>query len=282
MRFLAIALFAVLLAGCSEPRIDTTSEAALQTSLEKVRASLPADQRGEFDALVAQAQTDAAGDKPAADGTADAAADRMRAFAAVDNMTGTQAIETLRTQAARRAEQQAAEESRLQAEQAAREKRELATLTAKAEANTASMAKLRSIEISDLQPEIRRAGTRRSYAIVARVRNTLAKPIGRIRFDYAVTSAGKAGALNSGSGEFLVDETLPPGETRNLEARGDAAAFAEAVKALDENRKAVLAVTITDVADASGKSILAPDLTAAEERRWKRLQANARSATAAR
>ena len=236
MRYVAVALLTVLLAACSEPRIDATSEATLNASIAKVRDTLAVDQRNQFDALVAQTRADdAAEESPATP------ASPSRAFASINNMTGAQAIDTLRKLAERRAGQRAAEEETRRAEQAAREARELAVLSAKAKANAASLEKLRGIEVTDLRPEIRKAGMRRSYGITANIRNTLDAPLTNIGFDYSLRNPGDAVALSTGSGEFAVKEALQPGESRKLEATaaGTNDPFAEAVKAMDEHRKAL-------------------------------------------
>jgi hypothetical protein len=274
MRFVAVALLTLLLAACSEPRIDATSEATLNASIVKVRETLAADQRGQFDTLIAQTRADdAADDTPATGGSSN------RSFASINNMTGTQAIDALSKLAEQRAELRAADQERLSAEQAAREAKERVALSAKAESNTASLAKLRSIEVTDLRPEIRKAGMRRSYGITAKIHNTLDAPLASIGFDYSVRNPGTAEALSAGSGAFVIKDALQPGESRKLEATTSGATdpFADAVMAMDQHRKAVLTVTITGATRADGKSILAPALTAAEEKRWSRLRADAAS-----
>ena len=40
------------LAACAPPKIDSSSDESFESSMEKVRASLPEDRRGEFDAAV--------------------------------------------------------------------------------------------------------------------------------------------------------------------------------------------------------------------------------------
>ncbi|MGF1539068.1 MAG: DUF6694 family lipoprotein [Pleurocapsa sp.] len=42
-----LVLVTSLLASCSNPRIDTSSENTMKSSIEKVRQSLPEDKRGE-------------------------------------------------------------------------------------------------------------------------------------------------------------------------------------------------------------------------------------------
>ncbi len=48
-RVLFISLTALLLIGCSEAKIDTSSDESMKASIEKVRKSLPEDKRGTFD-----------------------------------------------------------------------------------------------------------------------------------------------------------------------------------------------------------------------------------------
>ena len=274
MRYVAVALLTLLLAACSEPRIDATSQETLDASIAKVRDTLDVDRRNRFDALVAQTRADDAADESPA-----TPASPSRAFASINNMTGAQAIDTLGKLAERRAEQRAAEEETRRVEQAASEAREHAVLSAKAKAHATSLEKLRGIEVTDLRPEIRKAGMRRSHALTANIRNTLDAPLANIAFDYSVRNPGDAAALSSGSGEFALKEALQPGESRKLEATAGAAndPFAEAVKALEEHRKAVLTMTITGATAADGKSVLAPALTAAEQKRFSQSRAAANS-----
>jgi hypothetical protein len=275
MRFVAVALLTLLLAACSEPRIDATSEATLDASIAKVRETLAVDERNQFDTLVAQTRAD-----DAADESPTTSATPSRAFASINNMTGAQAIDALRKLAEQRAELRATAEDARRAEQAARETKELAALSAKSKTNAASLERLRSIEVTDLRPEIRRAGMRRSYGITANIRNTLDAPLASIGFDYSVRHPVSGAMLGTGSGEFVIKDALKPGESRTLEASSaeGGEAFAEAVKAMDEHRKAVLAVTITGATRADGTSVLAPSLTAAEEKRLGSLRAGADSA----
>ncbi|WP_207678890.1 DUF6694 family lipoprotein [Desulfonema magnum] len=47
-----IGLTALLLIGCSEAKIDTSTDESMKASIEKVRKSLPEDKRGTFDGNV--------------------------------------------------------------------------------------------------------------------------------------------------------------------------------------------------------------------------------------
>lgn len=277
MRLVIVALLTLLLAACSEPRIDASSTATLDASIERVREALPADQRGGFDALVAQARADdAAADPPIS------ATSPSPAFASINGMTGAEAIDALRQRAERRAAERAAAEQARLAEVAARESRELAALEATARAHAASLGRLRAIEVTDLRPEIRKAGLRRSHAITATIRNTLDAPLARIDFDFSVRTPGRATPLSTGSGQFAIRDALQPGESRKLDAtaEGTSDPFAAAVKAMDQDRTAVLAVTITGATTADGKPVLVPGLEKAQENRLGRLRARASETTA--
>lgn len=46
---LFVSFIVLMLAGCSDPKIDATSEETMKASIEKVRASLSEEKRGEFD-----------------------------------------------------------------------------------------------------------------------------------------------------------------------------------------------------------------------------------------
>ncbi|MGO3768956.1 MAG: DUF6694 family lipoprotein, partial [Vreelandella alkaliphila] len=49
LRLSALSLTTLMIAGCSDPKIDTSSMPAAVVSVEKVRDSLPAYKRDEFD-----------------------------------------------------------------------------------------------------------------------------------------------------------------------------------------------------------------------------------------
>ncbi|EAA8947755.1 hypothetical protein B6440_24985 [Salmonella enterica] len=48
-KFLAISVLAMVLAGCDQPTIDTTSDVSMKESIAKVRESLPENKKAEFD-----------------------------------------------------------------------------------------------------------------------------------------------------------------------------------------------------------------------------------------
>lgn len=51
-KIIGVALLSFLLIGCDKPKIDASTEEAMQSSIAKVRESLPEDQRGEFDKAI--------------------------------------------------------------------------------------------------------------------------------------------------------------------------------------------------------------------------------------
>ena len=48
-KILGLALIVVLIAGCSDPKIDASSDESMKASVQKVRESLPESKRGDFD-----------------------------------------------------------------------------------------------------------------------------------------------------------------------------------------------------------------------------------------
>lgn len=60
-RLVAVSLMTVLLAACDKPRIDTSSDERMETTIDQVRASLPEQKRAQFDTalqVVALAELD--------------------------------------------------------------------------------------------------------------------------------------------------------------------------------------------------------------------------------
>lgn len=90
-----IALLVVLAfaaGGCAQPRVDGTTDAAMQTSLARVRDALPEADRAEFDAAVrALALKDQTLQTLMADGSADAMKSQMRA--ALNGKTAAEILE---------------------------------------------------------------------------------------------------------------------------------------------------------------------------------------------
>ena len=57
-RYILITAVALLLSSCSKPRVDTSSDEKMESSLESVRTSLPEEQRDEFNAALVELALD--------------------------------------------------------------------------------------------------------------------------------------------------------------------------------------------------------------------------------
>jgi hypothetical protein len=88
-----LAAVTALLVGCSEPKVDTTSDETTKASIEKVKKSLPEEKRGEFDKalqLLAFSQLDLKSLMSEGTKGADSVTGKMKA--AIHGKTGTEII----------------------------------------------------------------------------------------------------------------------------------------------------------------------------------------------
>lgn len=218
-----------LLAACGTPRIDTSSNGALQDSIQEVSRSLSGEDRDEFNELVALARRESS----APDVLTGKPTPMTTLMQPIQGMTGKEALAFWRGQ-----------------DVAAKE----GVARQQADALDALESINRSIVLAD--PVFLTATTMR-----ATVSNNLAVTLAEIDFVYEVRTPGRAMAWQEGDGFFRIDGGLEPGETRKLVAlplglRFPQTNFALAGKAVDEHPGAQVILTITGAKGGDKKPML--------------------------
>lgn len=250
MRFLVVAAAVMLMTGCSEPRIDTSSEAALRKSLVEVGASMPDGEREELDALMRRVVFDSS---IASIGRKEAPS-AQQALQQVSGMTGAEALKALREAEASKQAKRAADEAKAKAERAAKDADELATLEALEKAHADGLKKLAAIALENARAEKVTKHFRNDYLIRAVVRNGLDVALSSISFAYEVRSPDRAVPWDAGEGFFIIRGGIEPGETREVETVGGSEHILTH-KALEEHPDARLAVRVIGAFDAAKVSV---------------------------
>lgn len=261
VRYVAVLAVAVLLGACSEPRVDASSDSALKVSLQKVRSSLNAEHRAEFDAIVAQGGFAAAMSSAFTKDTLTLTS----IFQPMDGKTGTEVIAAFR-----------ADEARKEAAQMAKDQDELAELERKVAAREDALAKIQTLKISNPRVQSRQIGFSTYHELFATVRNTLDRPLSKLKFTYSLKSPERAVPWNADEGYFFIDGGLEPGEEREIQASAggfSTSGFILLSKAMREHNDATLALTITDAAGADKSSLVPGELGAYEIARLAQLKA---------
>lgn len=255
MRFIVFALI-FLLAGCSQPRLDTSSEKAFKESISEVRESLPSEQRAAFEAAVAQAGLGAM----MASMFTKAPVAATQGFEQFNGMTGPEIIAFAKAQQEKSAASAAAALAKMKADDDA----EIAKLEATQQAREAAIAKLSAIQISDPAVRERSSGFMKSTELTATIKNNLDVALARVDFEYAATSPGRSVPWDSGDGAFFIDGGLEPGESRALSTTvagiGSMFGFITLGKAMQEHPDSVLLVKVTDAAGADKQRMVPPKL----------------------
>jgi hypothetical protein len=241
-RQLLCTVLVCLLAGCAQPRIDTTSEEALKVSLQEVRESLSDADRAEFDSIISQATIGAAMASALSGGQQGMA----QVLEPINGLTGPEAIAKFKAiQDARAAKDREAAAKRLseleqQEREAAAELKRLESLT---------LVGFRVVEVG--------SNFMKSQRVFGTVTNTLDVPLARVHFNYALLTPGRAIPWDKGEGVFVIDGGLEPGETRELQSYGGGMyGFASLARAIKEHPDAELGASITDADGADEKTIL--------------------------
>ena len=200
--FLSLAFAA--LCGCSEPTIDTSSSEATQTSITKVRESLPEPQRKEFDAALAQIAMSNLDIKGLLAGTQTAEGVAKNSMASLSGKTGAQVIAAANALIEERKAKERA--------QAAAEIEELKAKQTKANAAEAELAKF---AVSRSRFYLRDSVMGKVPVIELTVTNNTTHPIARAYFKGTIASPGRAVPWHSDTFNYEIPGGLEPGETAN-------------------------------------------------------------------
>lgn len=199
---LLMALCATLLAACSDPKIDASTEESMKASVEKVRDSLPAEKRDEFDSsltLLALSQI-SFDDMLSGGGSAASAEAQMRQ--ALDGKTAEEVI---------------AQANRVEAERRGRERdqalQEIAELLSKQQQAEVARTALESFEVtrSRFYKQPQRYG-RPEPVIELSVSNGTEHAIARAYFEGIIASPGRSVPWLKETFNYNISGGLEPGE----------------------------------------------------------------------
>lgn len=268
MRFITVLFLAISITGCSEPRIDASSDKALNQSISEVRDSLPPEKQATFDKAIGNAGIGAA-----LAGLFSKSPDSLsRGYQHFNGMTGGEIVAFENAQEEKRKAEEAAAQARDEAEKIA----ELERLEAAQKVRDDALAKLTDIHITNPIVRNRKSGFMRRVEFEATIQNGLDIPVARVMFNYAATTPGRAVPWNTGEGTFIIDGGLEAGETRELTTgiAGDFSigGFILLDKALREHPESVLTVTVVDADSADKKSILPQELSSWDSARLIQLR----------
>jgi hypothetical protein len=204
LRLSAIVGLSILVLGCSEPKLDGTSESAMKASVEKVSASLDSTKKGEFQEaikIVAFSEMDLGavlkGDK-------DAAGMAGQMYSALDGKTAEEVI---------------AKAALIKAERAAREKsqalEEIAELEAKLKQAETAKSELAKFVVSRSRFYLRdKEYTHLKEPIIElSVQNGTSHPISRAFFKGTISSPGRSIPWFSDDFNYSISGGLEPGES---------------------------------------------------------------------
>ncbi len=242
-KILGLALIVVLIAGCSDPKIDASSDESMKASVQKVRESLPESKRGDFDEAM-----------------------KVLAFSKIDmkdlftqGATGVGNLEgkVKESLSGKTGEQVIAEAARIQAERKERERqqaleeiRELETKRAKSESARDELKKfqvirsrfyLRKQEFMGKQP-----------IIELTVKNGTEQAVSRAYFEGTIASPDRSVPWHKDTFNYSISGGLEPGEeaTWNLAPN----MFSDLGK-VDAPEEAIFTVTVEQLDGADGEPI---------------------------
>ena len=259
----------MLLAGCGKPRVDTSTDQKMKTSLEKVRASLPEAQRSEFDDSIktlALAKVDGLGDLFA---LAQTGALEQQAKAQLNGKTGLEIIAEAQRVAAERLEREKkAEEQRKQQE---REERlaELATLRAKLDAESPDLLAKFVVERANFRKST--AGFMRENLIELAVRNGTGKAVSRAYFQAVLLTPGREIPWVDSSFNYEISGGLEAGEAAVWKLTPNM--FGDWAKAPTERNDTIFIARPVRLDGANGKCFTGERLSEAEVGRLQTLMA---------
>ena len=238
-------VLSMCLAGCGDPRVDASSDEALEKSLEKVRLSLPPEEQKQFEDAVASLAMSDFDLRSFASG--DAAGRLRRGFKA--NLHGKTAAEIIEAAAIVDAERKAeAEKAR-----ALREAEEAERKAAKKAEEERVSELLRRLDVVDAKYTFEKGWSDGSHVISVTLRNGL---------DVAVAGFTATGTISTPDRQvpWVKDKIfgedvaggIEPGETRSFTLKYYESAWAGAPR---ERADAVLSVRIIRIELADGSSI---------------------------
>jgi hypothetical protein len=246
MKGLKVFWFAIavtVFAGCSDPKIDASSDEAMKASVEKVRQSLPESKQKKFDEAIqvlAFSQIDMK--NLLAQGAAGVGNTEGKVRQSLDGKTGEQVI---------------AEAERIQAERKARERQqaleEIRELEAQRVKSEAAREELKKFEVIRSRFYLREQQFLGKQPIVElTVKNGTGKAVSRAYFEGTLASPNRSVPWHKGTFNYSISGGLEPGEqaTWNLAPN----VFSDWGK-VQAPTDAVFTVTVERLDGADGKPI---------------------------
>lgn len=236
-KILGLAIVVVLIAGCSDPKIDASSDESMKTSVQKVRKSLPESKRSDFDEAM----------KVLAFRNIDMKDLFTQGAAGVGNLEGKESLN------GKTGEQVIAEAARIQAERKERERpqaleeiRELETKRAKSES---ARDELKKFQVIRSRLHLRE---QKQPIIVLTVKNGTGQAVSRAYFEATIASPDRSVPWHKGTFNYSISGGLEPGEEATWNFAPNM--FSDWGK-VDVPRDAVLTVTAEKLDGADGETI---------------------------
>jgi hypothetical protein len=240
---ICLVVAAIVLVGCTDPTIDSSSDEAAKQSAQQIRESLPAEDRERFDkALFTVTMNAAVGDKSLME-IAASDPDQLRAKA-LERLDGKSAEDIFRMADEIRAERR--EQERLQA---VAEIAELEELQQAAMAATAGLSEFKVLR-SRYYKQPQRYG-RPEPVIELSVSNGTGKAVSRAYFKGVVASPGRSVPWIAEDFNYEIPGGIEPGETAEWSLAPNM--FSEWGRETPED--AVLTVTVVRVDGADGEPL---------------------------
>jgi hypothetical protein len=249
----------LLLAGCAEPRIDTSTKESTEQSIREVGEALPPDERDEFQKVLAEAaftgvmQSAFTGLKPSPESL----------FAPFHGMTAGEAMAHAKKLKADAAAKQKEADDRIEAarlemenEQRRRDEAELAELEAIVDAQRKDEQLLSKIRVTDPRVAEKRSHFGRDYAMSGQAFNGTDVPLSVIFAKVEARLPGRAVALQSSDVVIRIPGGVEPGESVRFADGGTSMGLILIHKAISENPGAELHVAVTGAWDAKEESIV--------------------------
>ncbi len=261
IKVLGLAIALALLAGCSDPKIDASSDESMKASMQKVRESLPESKRKEFDEamkVLAFSQIDMK--DLFAQGAAGVGNLEGKVRESLNGKTGGQVIAE--------AERIQAERKERERQQALEEIRELETKRAKSENAREELKKFQVIRSRFYLREREFMG--KQPIIELTVKNGTGKAVSQAYFEGTIASPDRSVPWHKDTFNYSISGGLEPGEeaTWNLAPN----MFSDWGK-VDAPSDAVFTVTVEQLDGADGEPIYSTrEFTERDSERLKELK----------
>jgi len=257
----------MMLTGCGKPKVDTSTDEKLKSSLEKVRASLPETQRAELDESVktlAFANVDGLGDLFT---LAQTGALEQQAKAQLNGKTGLEIITEARRVAAEKLERQKKADELRQQQERERNLAEIAGLRAKLDDESPDLLSSFVIERAAFGKST--AGFIRENCIELSVRNGTGKAVSRAYFQGVLLTPGREIPWVDSTFNYEISGGLEAGETAAWKLTPNM--FGDWAKAPTERTDTILIVRPVRLDGANGKCFTGEPLSEAEAQRLRQL-----------